>query len=169
MEFTRAATGRLLLKNHSKWPSSGRQLPLIQWQSADPTCAISAPSGKPQPTTTQIRNWHSTKFALDLNTGNLTEVNKFAALIGHPAWKNNAYSIGSQQHCAAELAKVGTHLSGRDSGTDNGVARVNTTPAPLTTAAPPSCKLAIIVITISLKCPFIYICLCSFCYFFIFY
>jgi len=42
----------------------------------------------------------SIKFALDLNTGNgnLTEVNKIAALIGHracAAWKNSARSDGS--------------------------------------------------------------------------
>jgi len=42
---------------------------------------------------------HSIKFGLDLNTGggNLSKVNKIAALIGHCAcaiWKNSACSIG---------------------------------------------------------------------------
>ena len=44
-------------------------------------------------------DWQSVKFALDLNTGsgNLTEVNKIAALIGHypcAAWQNSACNDG---------------------------------------------------------------------------
>jgi len=38
VEFTRAATARL--KNCLKWTSSGCQLPVIQWQRADPACSI---------------------------------------------------------------------------------------------------------------------------------
>jgi len=82
------ATAQLPLKNRSKWPSSGLQLPMIQQQIAGPSCAISfISSGKQQLMTTQIRNCHSTKFALALNTvsRNLTKVNKIAALIGHCA------------------------------------------------------------------------------------
>jgi len=83
--FTRAATARLPLKNRSKWLSSGRRPPVIQRQSADPACAISAPSSKRRPMTTQIRICVSTKLALDLNTEseNLTQLNKIVALIGH--------------------------------------------------------------------------------------
>jgi len=78
---------KLPLKNRSKWPSSGRQLPVIQWPNADPECAIFSASGRQQPMTTQIRNCRSTKFARNLNTGsgNLSAVNKIAALIGHCA------------------------------------------------------------------------------------
>jgi len=54
MKFTAAATTCLLLKNHSKWPSSGRQLPVIQRQNANPACAISSASGTQQPMTKQI-------------------------------------------------------------------------------------------------------------------
>ena len=104
------------LKPHSKWSSSGRQLPVSQRLSAVLACASAL--GKRQQMTTQIRNCRSPKFALCLNTGsgNLTTVNKIAALIGHracAAWKN---SVGSWRHCAAELAKVDARLSGRDSG-----------------------------------------------------
>jgi len=78
VEFTRAATVRLPAKNRSKWPSSGRQLLVIQRQSADPACAISLVSGKRQPMTTQIQNCRSTELALDLSagSGNLTKVYK---------------------------------------------------------------------------------------------
>jgi len=71
----------------SKWPSSGRRLPVIQRQSADPASPISSASGNQKPTTTQIQNCRSPKFALDLSTGsgNLTEVNKIATHIGHRA------------------------------------------------------------------------------------
>jgi len=57
---------------------------MIQRQNADPACTISLVSGKWQPMTAKIRDCCSTKFALDLNTksGNLSEVNKIAALIG---------------------------------------------------------------------------------------
>jgi len=73
-----AATTRLPLKNRSKWLSSGRQLPVTQWQNRNLACAISSASGKRQPITTRIRVCHSIKFALGLNTrgGNLSEVNK---------------------------------------------------------------------------------------------
>jgi len=60
MEFA-----RLPLKNSSERPSSGRQLPVIQRQNADPACAISSASGKRQPMTTQIRNCRSIKFVLE--------------------------------------------------------------------------------------------------------
>jgi len=73
-----------------KW----RQLPVIQRQNADLACAISSAASKWQPTTTHIRIWSSTKFALDLNTGSryLSEVNKIDALLGHsntvlPDWQ----------------------------------------------------------------------------------
>ena len=85
------------------------------------------------------------KFTLDLNTGggDLTKVNRIAAVIGH--WKNSACSVGSQQHRAAGLAKVNAQLSGADSG----AAHVKTPPAPLSVllaaASMPSCKLGIIV------------------------
>jgi len=42
VEFTQAATAGLPLKNHSKWPSSGRQRPIIQQRNADPARAISS-------------------------------------------------------------------------------------------------------------------------------
>jgi len=78
--------------------------------------------------TTQIRNCGSTKSALDLNigSGDLTEANEVAALIGH-----RAYAAWKIVHAAS--AHGGTvplnwrHLS----GTDNGAARVNTPPARL--------------------------------------
>jgi len=59
-----------------KW----RKVPVIQLRNADHTSAISLASGKRQPMTMQIQNCRSTKFALDLNTGNgnLSEVNKIA-------------------------------------------------------------------------------------------
>jgi len=65
---------------------------VIQRQNADPACAISSASGKRQPMTTQFRICRSSKFVLDLNTGrgNLSGVNKIAALIDHyafAAWK----------------------------------------------------------------------------------
>jgi len=61
---------------------------------------------------TQIQNYRSTKFTLDLNTGsrNLIGVNKIATLIDHCT-------------CAAGLAEVNAHLSN--------AARVNTPPVPL--------------------------------------
>jgi len=83
-------------------------------------CMVYSASDKWRPMTAQIRFCHSTKFALDLNTGsrNLAEVNKINTLIGHctcTAWKISACSVGTQQHCAIGLAEVGTHFSGTDS------------------------------------------------------
>ena len=107
-----------------KWaPTSG-----VQWQNADPACAISSASGKRQPMTTQIRNCRFTKIALDLNTGsgNLTEVNKTVALIGHCAYANWKYNALSHR-----IGEVDAHLSRTDSSPDSGAASINTPPAPL--------------------------------------
>jgi len=122
-------SGVYTTSHHSKWPSSGHQLSVIQWQNADPACPISSVSGKRQPMAMQIGVCRSTKFALDINTGsgNLSGVNKLAALIGHctcAAWKNSACSVGSQPHCAIGLAEV--DAPGRDSGSVSGAAQVNT-------------------------------------------
>jgi len=100
VEFTRATTTRLPPKNRSKWLSNGRQLPVNQRQNANPACAAFSTSGKQQPMTTQIRNCRSIKFARDLNTGsgNLTEVNKIAALIG---WSLCLCHLKKYEHAAS--------------------------------------------------------------------
>jgi len=45
---------QLLLKNCSKWPSSGRQLSVNQRQKANPACSVSAAAGEQQQMTTPI-------------------------------------------------------------------------------------------------------------------
>jgi len=90
------ATTQLPPKNSSNLPLSGCQLPLIQWQNADPPRAISSASGKRQLMTMQIRIFRSTEFAFDLNTRReiLSEVKNIVALIGHCAcagWRNSAF------------------------------------------------------------------------------
>jgi len=61
-----------------KTAQNGHQFPVIQRQNADPACTISSTSGYRQPMTSQIHICRSTKFALDLNTGNPSEVIKIA-------------------------------------------------------------------------------------------
>jgi len=126
-------SGKLLVDtyNRSKWLSSGCQLPVIQQQNVDPIRTISSVSGKWQPMTTQIRICYFTKFALNAGRGNLFEVNKIDALIGHCTCalglcrlENSACRVGSQQHCVIGLAEVDAHLSRTDSK-DSGAARVN--------------------------------------------
>ena len=127
-----------------KNPQNGSQVSVsFRWSSGwTPIlhALFSSGSGKQQPMTMHIRICGSTKFALDLNTGNgnLSEVNKINALIGHRAcatWKTSACSVGSQWHCTAGLAEVDAHLSGTDSSTDSSidsrVACVNTPTEPL--------------------------------------
>ena len=114
VEFTRAPGCRL------KTAQSGRQVGVsFRWSSGRVPILHALflqrqPSGKRQPITTQIRNCGSTKSALDLNigSGDLTEANEVAALIGHrayAAWKNSACSVGSRRRCAAELAAFERH------------------------------------------------------------
>jgi len=45
---------RLQMKNRSKWPSSGRHLPVIERQNAVPASAISSATGERQPMITMI-------------------------------------------------------------------------------------------------------------------
>jgi len=91
-----------------KWSLYERQPPgcrlrplnmVVEWASASGDPAAECWScmryffsvSKLQPMTMQIQNCCSTKFALDLNSGsgNLTEVNKIAALIDHCACAND--------------------------------------------------------------------------------
>jgi len=90
VEFTQTATARLSFKNRSKWLSSGRQLPVIQRQSADPACAISSASASATTTNDnadsklqlyQVRPWPKHRKR---------KSNRLTALIGHrayAAWK----------------------------------------------------------------------------------
>jgi len=133
------------------------------WASGDPTaerrsCTCYSISVG-QPMTTPVRIYCSTKFPLDLNTrsGNLFEINKTDAPIGHcasAAWKNSACSVGSQRYCVPGLGKFDAHLNGTDSGADSGAgsgadsggARVNTPAVGLSVplAAPIQCEPALI-------------------------
>jgi len=99
------------LKNRLKWLSNGRQLPAIQRQNADHVCAISSASGKRQPMTAQIQICRSTKFALDLNTGsgNLSQVKKITALIGHcacVAWKKVHAALANSSTAPLDRRKL---------------------------------------------------------------
>ena len=130
MESTRAVTAQFPLKSRSKWPPSGRQLPVNQRQNTDPACSISFSVGQVGTNDNIDLYFRSIKFLLNLDTGNenRSEVKKISSLIGHcTAWKNSEGSVWSLRHCAAGLAEVDAHLS----GTDSGSTRVNTPVLPL--------------------------------------
>ena len=97
--------------------SRGRQLPVIQRQTVDPACAISSASGKRQPMTTQIQISHSSELGLDPNTvsGNLPEVNKINALIGHcAASKDNRCIRVLSTEIFEKISSTRTHSHGEE-------------------------------------------------------